>query len=49
MDVGKSTLNIIAVSQASKLLLTSGVPNVELDVSSVGVEKQWVDFNSKGS
>lgn len=48
-DFAKSTLNIIAIPQASKLLLTSSVPNIELDISSVGVEKQWVDFNSKGS
>lgn len=48
-NAGENTLNIIAISQASELLLAGGVPNVEFDISSVGVEKQWVDFNSKGS
>lgn len=48
-DAGKSTLDIIAISQAPELLLTGSVPNVEFNVPSVGVEKQWVDFDPKGS
>lgn len=45
----RSTLNVVAISQASKLLLTSCVPHIILDRSSVGVENQWVHLYSKSS
>lgn len=44
----KNTLNVVAISQASKLLLTSCVPHIVPDTSSVGVETQWVHLNSQG-
>lgn len=30
-------------------LLPSGIPNIELDRSTIGVEQQWVDFDPKSS
>lgn len=44
----KYTLNVVAISQPSKLLLTSCVPHIVLDSSSVGVERQWVHLYSQG-
>lgn len=44
---GLITLNVVAISQASKLLLASCVPHVEPDGSSVGVENQRVDLYSQ--
>lgn len=46
---GKSTLNVVAISEAPKLLLTSCVPDIILDGSSVGVEHQWVHLYSQSS
>ena len=43
------TLNVVSISQASELLLTSCVPHVVLDGSSVGVEHQWVHLYSESS
>merc|ERR1740123_1521949 len=40
-------LNVIAVPQSTKLLLTSGVPHVEPDGSTVCVEDQWVNLHTK--
>jgi hypothetical protein len=41
-------LNVVSISQATKLLLTRGIPNIETDGSEVRVELQWVDFDTKG-
>ena len=43
------TLNVVSISQASELLLTSCVPHIVLDGSSVGVEHQWVHLYSQSS
>lgn len=40
-------LNVIAVAQTAKLLLPCGVPDVEADCAEVGVESQWVDFDTE--
>merc|ERR1711911_77340 len=47
-DNGTLTLNVVAISQSAKFLLTSSVPYIEPDCSSVSVENQWMDFNTKG-
>ena len=38
--------NIVAVAQTSELLLASGIPNVENDLSVVREERHWVNFDS---
>ncbi len=38
-------LDVITISQATKLLLTSGIPNVEADRAKVGSEPERVDLN----
>lgn len=43
----KLTFDIITVSKTAKLFLTSGVPNIEPDRASVGVEKERVNFNAE--
>jgi hypothetical protein len=40
-------LNVVAVAQTAKLLLPCGVPDVEADRAEVGVESQWVNFDTK--
>lgn len=42
-----TNLNVVAISQSAKFLLTSSVPYIEPDCSSVSVENQWMDFNTK--
>ena len=37
-------LDIISVSQTSKLLLPGSVPHIEPDGAPVGVENQWMDL-----
>ena len=43
------SLNIVAVSETSELLLTGSVPNIEPDWSPVCVEHQWMYFHTQGS
>lgn len=43
------TVDVVTVSQASELLLAGSVPDVELQLSEVGVEAQWVDLDTQGS
>ena len=43
------TLDIIAISQSTKFLLTSRIPYIELNRSSVGMEHKGMDLNTQGS
>ena len=43
-DDGALALDVVAVSQASELLLTSSIPNIEPDGASVGVEHKWMNL-----
>lgn len=42
------TAHVVSVSETSKFLLSSCVPDVEADRAKVGREFEGVDFNSKG-
>lgn len=46
-DDGALSLNVVAISQATELLLTSRVPHIESDWTSVCVEHQWVHLDTK--
>ena len=46
---GTLSLYIIAISQSTKLLLTSCIPYTELNWSSVGMEHKRMDLNTQGS
>ena len=41
-------LDVVAVTEATKLLLTSGIPDVEADCAEVGGEGERVHFDTKG-
>ena len=41
-------LNIVAVAETTKLLLSGGVPDVEADGAKVGRELERVHFDTKG-
>ena len=43
------SLDIIAISQSTKFLLTSCIPYIELNRSSVGMEHKGIDLNTQGS
>jgi hypothetical protein len=43
------TLNVVTISQTTKLLLTSSIPDIECQITKVGVELEWVNFDTKGS
>lgn len=43
------TLDVVAISETSKLLLSSSVPHVETDGTEVGVEGQGMDFDTERS
>ena len=43
------SLDIIAISQSTKFLLTSCIPYIELNRSSVGMEHKAMDLNTQGS
>lgn len=47
-DNGALTLDVVPITKASEFLLAGGVPDVEFDKSSVGVEDEGVDFDSEG-
>jgi hypothetical protein len=38
---------VITISQSSKFLLSSGVPNIKLNQSSISVELQRMNFNTQ--
>ena len=40
------TLNVVSVSKSSEFLLTSSIPDIESNHSSVCMESQGMDFNS---
>lgn len=40
-------LDVISVTESTKLLLSGGIPNVEADGTKVGVELEGVDFNTE--
>lgn len=45
---GKGThLDVVTIPQSTKLLLSSGIPNVEADGTKVGVESERVDLYSE--
>ena len=46
-DNGTLTLNVVAITKATKLLLTSCVPYIKADRSSVCIEYKWMYFNSQ--
>lgn len=41
------TLDVVAITQATKLLLASCVPYVKFNGASVSMEHQGMDFNTK--
>ena len=41
------TLNVIAVSESAKLLLSGRVPDVVVDLSSAGVKRERVHLHSQ--
>lgn len=45
---GTLTLDIITITETSKLLLTSGIPHVKTDLPAVRVELQWMHLNTQG-
>lgn len=40
---------LVAVSETSEFLLSSGIPDVESDWAVVGVEDHWVNLDSESS
>lgn len=40
--------NVISITETTELLLTGGIPNVEDDLSVVGVERHGVNLNTEG-
>jgi len=45
-DDSTLSLNVISITQATELLLTSGIPYVEADGTIVGRESQRMDFDA---
>lgn len=43
------TLDVVSITQSTKLLLSSSVPDVEADGTEVGVESQRVDLDTESS
>ena len=42
-DIGKDTLNIVSISQAPELLLSSCIPGIKADLAKVGMKCDRVD------
>jgi hypothetical protein len=42
-------LDVVTVTKSSELFLPGGIPNIELDGSTVGVENEGMDLYSQGS
>jgi hypothetical protein len=41
-------LNVITITETTKLFLSGGVPDIETDGAKVGRELQWVHFDTEG-
>jgi len=41
------TIDVVPISQPTKLLLTSGIPNIELEFTEVGEKAKRVDLDTK--
>lgn len=48
-DNAALAVNIISIAEASKLFLSSCIPNVKFDGATVGVEQERMNFNSNSS
>lgn len=46
-DNGALSLDVVSVTKTTKFLLSGGVPNVETNLSAIGVEDKWVNFDSE--
>jgi hypothetical protein len=42
-------LDVVTITKSSELFLSGGIPNIELDGSTVGVENEGMDLYSQGS
>lgn len=47
-DDGALAIDIVAIAQTAEALLAGGVPGVEADSATVGVEGQWVHLHTEG-
>ena len=47
-DDAALTVNVVAVAEAAELLLTSGIPDLELDLTKVGEETKGMDLDTLG-
>ena len=43
------SLDVVTISETTKLLLSCGIPNVEADGTKVGGELEGVDFDTESS
>ena len=43
------TTDVVTITETTELFLTSGVPNVELNLTMVSEESHWMDFNTESS
>lgn len=48
-DDGTLALNVVTVTKTTKLFLAGGIPHVESDGSSIGMEHQRMDFHAQSS
>jgi hypothetical protein len=47
-DDGAVALDVVAITETTKLLLTGSIPDVEANLTGVGVETQRVDLDTDG-
>ena len=43
------SVDVVAISEATKLLLTGGVPNIEQDLAFSSEERHWIDLDTESS
>ena len=42
------SLDVVAITETTELLLASGIPDVEADGTKVGGESKWMDLDTEG-
>lgn len=46
-DDGTLALNVVAIAQPAELLLASGIPHIETDGATIGMEDQWMHLHAQ--
>jgi hypothetical protein len=48
MPIRRKRYLLVTITETTKLLLTGSIPSVEADTAEIGIEDNWMYFNTNG-